>query len=87
MAGYCGIPAGATAVSLNVTVVDPTVVGNVALYPAGITPPATSTINYVTGITRANNAATLLNNGQLEVMCRQVSGTVDVVVDVNGYFQ
>ena len=87
MAGYCGIPAGATAVSLNVTVVDPAVVGNVALYPAGITPPATSTINYVTGITRANNAVVLLNNGQVEAVCRQVSGTLDVVIDVNGYFR
>ena len=87
IAGYCGIPAGATAVSLNITVVDPPVVGNVALYPAGITPPATSTVNYVAGITRANNAIVLLNNGQLEAICRQVSGTLHVVIDVNGYFR
>ena len=85
--GYCGIPAGATAVSLNITVVDPPVLGNVALYPAGITPPATSTINYVAGITRANNAVVLLNNGQLEAICRQVSGKLNVVIDVNGYFR
>jgi len=87
IAGYCGIPAGATAVSLNITVVDPPVIGSVALYPAGITPPATSTINYVAGVTRANNAVVLLNNGQLEAICRQVSGKLHVVIDVNGYFR
>jgi prepilin-type processing-associated H-X9-DG protein len=85
--GYCGIPAGATAVSLNVTVTDSTATGNVALYPASITAPATSTINYVVGITRANNAVTLLHNGQLEAICRPGPGTTHLIIDVNGYFQ
>jgi hypothetical protein len=87
IAGYCGVPATATSVSLNITVVDPAVMGNVALYPAGITPPSTSTINYNAGTTRANNAVVLLNGGQLEAICRQASGATDVVIDVNGYFQ
>jgi len=86
IAGYCGIPQGAIAVSLNVTVVGPSDNGNVALYPAGITTPGASAINYVTGLTRANNAVILLNGGQLEAVCRP-TGTTDLVIDVNGYFQ
>ena len=87
IAGYCNIPTGASAVSLNVAVTGPTANGNVALYPAGITTPGTSTINYVAGITRANNAVTLLNNGQLEAICRPGPGTTHLIIDVNGYFQ
>jgi hypothetical protein len=86
IAGNCGIPAGAVSVSLNVTVVGPTWAGSVVLYPAGITPPGASTINYVADLTRANNAVVLLNGGQLEAMCRQATGSTDLVIDVNGYF-
>jgi hypothetical protein len=47
-----------------------------------------STINYVAGQTRANNAVTRLGaSGTLEVYVGQSGGSVHVIVDVNGYFE
>jgi hypothetical protein len=47
-----------------------------------------STSNYATGQTRANNAVLRLGNGgAFTVFCGQAAGTVEFIVDVNGYFQ
>ena len=47
-----------------------------------------SSINYSAGQTRGNNAIVSLNAaGALTVRCVQASGTVDLIVDVNGYFE
>jgi hypothetical protein len=88
LAGPCGVPATAKAVSLNLTVTRPTVAGNLRLYPAGTPLPLVSTINYSAAQTRANNAIASLNAlGQVAVRCSQASGTVHVILDVNGYFE
>jgi len=88
LAGACGIPLTAKAISLNLTVTQPTAQGNVRVYPAGTSLPLVSTVNYVAGQTRANNAiASLSASGQVAVRCSQASGTVHVVLDVNGYFE
>jgi hypothetical protein len=88
VAGHCGIPADAKAVSLNVTATEPTLQGHVRLFPAGEAPPNISTVNYVAGLTRANNATGILNaDGDLAVFVSQASGTVHLVVDVNGYYR
>jgi hypothetical protein len=87
LAGRCGIPATAKAVSLNVTVTAPTTIGNLALSPAGSTA-STSTINYSAGQTRANNATIMVGTSAgLAVHCSQASGTTHVILDVNGYYQ
>jgi hypothetical protein len=87
IAGQCGVPTWARAVSVNLTVTQPTAQGNVRLYPGGSSPPLTSTLNYVPGLTRANNAIAVLGpDGDLGLACRQVSGTVHAIVDVNGFF-
>lgn len=88
LAGACGIPATAKAVSLNLTVTQPTAPGNLLVYPYGAPLPNASTLNYVAGRTRANNAIALLSSlGQVAVRCTQASGTAHVVLDVNGYFE
>ena len=88
LAGQCGIPATARAVSVNVTVTAPSATGNLRLYPAGMTSPGVSSINYAAGLTRGNNAIASLNTaGALTVRCVQAAGTVDLIVDVNGYFE
>ena len=88
VAGRCHIPTTASAVSVNVTVTQPTAAGNVRLYRAGIPVPLVSTVNYSSGQTRGNNAVVPLNEaGFLAVYCNQASGTVDLVLDVNGYFE
>jgi uncharacterized protein len=88
IAGKCGIPTGAKSVSLNVTVTEPTLQGHVRVFPAGQTPPNISTLNYVAGLARANNAVGILSAaGELAVFVAQASGTVHVVIDVNGYYE
>jgi large repetitive protein len=88
IAGHCGITAAAAAVSLNVTVTAPTTQGHLRLFPSGAALPSISTINYVAGQTRANNAITPLGTaGALGVYVNQSSGSVHVIIDVNGYFE
>jgi pimeloyl-ACP methyl ester carboxylesterase len=88
LAGLCGVPSTAKALSLNVTVVNPTATGFLTIYPGGSILPATSNINYRPGETRANNGVARLATGaSLSVFVGQASGTVDLVIDVNGYFQ
>ncbi len=88
LAGQCGIPPSARAVSVNVTVTAATAQGNLRLSPGGLPTPLVSTINYLAGQTRANNAVAPLNAlGELAVYCSQASGTAHFVLDVNGYFE
>jgi N-acetylmuramoyl-L-alanine amidase-like protein/List-Bact-rpt repeat protein len=85
-AGRCGIPSTATAVSVNVTVVNPSTTGSLSLSPVVST--STSTISFGPGQVRANNAVIGLNEaGGLAVFCGMPFGAVDYIVDVNGYFQ
>jgi predicted outer membrane repeat protein len=86
--GQCGIPADALFVSVNVTITQPTALGNLTFYATGTPIPLVSTINYRPGQTRANNAVIPLGtNGGFDVFCIQASGTVHFILDVNGYFQ
>lgn len=83
----CGVPATARAVSLNVTVTRATRAGFLRLSAAG-EDSVSSTINYAAGQTRANTAVVSLNeSGALAVLCGQAAGSVDVVLDVFGYFE
>jgi hypothetical protein len=87
-AGRCGVPSGATVLSINVTVTGSTANGDIQLYQAGIVPNPVPTINYSAGQTRANNAFLALGSaGDFVVKSDQATGTVHVIVDVNGYFQ
>jgi PQQ-like domain len=87
IASQCGIPADATAVSANVTITGPTAQGHLTFYPTGAPPPLASTINYRAGQTRANNAILRLGPaGNFDVSCAGI-GTVNLVLDVDGYFR
>jgi hypothetical protein len=90
--GTCGVPMSARAVSVNLTVVGPTGNGFLSVYPdAAGGPPTTSTLNFASGQTRANNVVSgLAAGGQgtfIVVPDVGGGGTVNVIVDVNGYFQ
>ena len=89
LAGTCGIPAGATALAVNVTVTGATASGNVRLFPADIEMPLVSTINYVAGLTRANNAIVGASaDGQVAITAHNASsGEVHLILDVTGYFE
>jgi hypothetical protein len=87
----CGVPATAKAVALNITVDAPTMNGYLTLFPGGDGLPQTSTINFKTGRTIANNAVLPLSfdgRGNLTIFVGMPpSGQVDVILDVDGYFQ
>ncbi|HEY6930263.1 MAG TPA: hypothetical protein VJA66_11355 [Thermoanaerobaculia bacterium] len=84
----CGVPGTAQVISINVTITQPTTAGQLVLYASGTANPNTATIDYSAGQTRANNAILLPNaGGVITVQCAQGSGTVDFILDVNGYFQ
>lgn len=86
--GRCGLPATAWAVALNVAVTAPTATGFFRVYPGGTPAPATSTLNYAAGKTRANNATLSLGPaGDLAVFCGQPTGSAHLILDVTGYFE
>ncbi len=89
-AGSCGIPPGARALSANVTVTGSTGAGNLRLHAADAPVPATSTLNFTPGATRAAIALVPVSPAD-ELSAFRVwndsPGTVHVIVDVNGYFE
>jgi hypothetical protein len=88
LAGRCGVPSSARAVSVNLTVTAPDSQGFLTAHPGGTSVPLASDINYRIGQTRANNAIIYLGvAGDARVFCGQPSGAVHFVLDVNGYFQ
>lgn len=87
LGGVCGIPVSAKAVALNVTVVAPPAGGWLTLYPAGVTRPLASTINFRTGKTRANNAVTALSPSTQLAIYNGGTHAVHVIIDVSGWFE
>jgi Collagen triple helix repeat (20 copies) len=85
VAGACGVPVGASAVSFNFTVVRTQGLGWLAAYPEGGTWGGTSTLNYVANQIVANNAIVPLGaNGGITAF---VSGAqADLIIDINGYY-
>lgn len=88
-ANHCGIPFDAYAIAVNITVVSPTGNGYLRLFPPTEAEPNTSNINFSSGQTRANNAILPLSLNLAEtfaVLPGMAEGTVNVVIDVSGYF-
>ena len=87
-AGQCGLPADALAVASNVTVVSPAAPGDLRVSPGGVVT-LTSTIDFVAGRTRANNVTIGLTGDPLGSVWieNDSTGSVDVVLDVSGYFK
>jgi hypothetical protein len=84
----CGVPVGARAVAVNVTVTGSTGPGHLRLWATGEARPVSSTINFAAGVTRANNAVLrLAADGSVSVFCSMASGSTHLVVDVTGYFE
>jgi hypothetical protein len=85
LAGQCGIAVGAQAVSLNVTVVSPTGLGYVLLYPQGGSQPVVSTLNFTVGQTVANAAIVPLSASGSITVAAALSNT-ELLIDTNGYY-
>jgi hypothetical protein len=83
VAGRGGVPAGATAVVLNVTVTGTQGAGYLTVFPCGSATPTASNVNFVAGDTRANAVVAKVGDGG--AVCFVSNVGIDLVVDVNGY--
>lgn len=78
------VPANATAVSLNVTAVNPVSAGFVTVWPCSADRPVASNLNYVAGRVVPNGViAPIGSNGKV---CLYSRSETDLVVDVAGWF-
>ncbi len=84
VAGRGGVPADATAVVLNVTVVDAKGSGYVTVYPCGTSRPNASNLNYLYGSTIPNAVITKI--GTDGRVCLYTHSPTHLIADVNGYF-
>jgi len=83
------IPAnGVMAVALNVTSTNPTTTSYLTVYPAGTTRPTASNLNFVAGQVVPNRVIVTVGfvNGVGRITIFNHAGSVDVVVDANGWF-
>ena len=81
-----GVPADATAVVLNATVTGASTASHLTLWPAGVARPMASNLNWSHGWTVAN-AVTVKLGGSGKVSVYNAQGSVDVVLDVVGYYR
>jgi hypothetical protein len=90
----CGVPATAQAVAINVTIVAPTDLGNLRVYPAGTALPVASLLNWAANDNPvANGTIVGLGNVSGKHLSVRVdmppgsTGQVHTLADVTGYFQ
>jgi hypothetical protein len=80
----CGIPANASAYSLNATVVPAGGLGYLSLFPTGRNQPLVSTLNSPDGRIVAN--AAIVPTGTAGSIDAYVTDTTHLILDINGYF-
>jgi hypothetical protein len=82
--GRGGVPSGAKAVTLNVTVTGSATAGSVTVWPSGLALPNTPNVYYSSGQTICNAVmAKVGGNGRLRL---NASKPAHVIADVVGYF-
>jgi Carboxypeptidase regulatory-like domain len=87
LAGRAGIPAtGASAVAAHITATAATAAGHVTVFPAAGTRPATSVVNFAASETASDSAVVPLGTGGRIALYNGSSGTVQLAVDVAGYY-
>ena len=81
------VPAGAKAITCNVTVVNTTAQGFLAINPGGITAVNAAAANWSAAGQILNNGVSLTLNGNREVtVVAGGGGTTDFILDVTGYY-
>jgi uncharacterized repeat protein (TIGR01451 family) len=82
--GVNGIPAGAAAVSINVTVEDPSAAGWISVFPCATPPAIASSLNFSAGEVVANAVITPVD--ALGRVCFRASADTHLISDVSGWF-
>lgn len=78
------VPAGTTAVVLNVTAASPHAAGHVSAFPAGGTA-SVSDLNFVAGQTTANLVVAKLGTGGAVALVNASTGSTRLIADLQGY--
>ncbi len=80
----CGIPATATAYSLNVAVVPADTLGYLTVWPTGQVQPLVATLNSLDGRIKSN--AAIVGAGAEGAISVFATDTTALILDINGYF-
>lgn len=83
-AGLGGIPGGASAVDLNTTVADGTAPSYLTVWPDELPQPVVSDLNWTPGDLASNATLEGVIDGRVDLYNN--AGSVDTIVDVDGYF-
>jgi hypothetical protein len=79
-----GVPSGAKAVVLNVTVTDTSQGSWLTVWPEGVAEPNSSDLNWSPGVTVANMVVVQVNGDRIDI--GNALGSVDVLVDAVGWY-
>ena len=84
--GDCTIPGSATAIAANVTAVNPTAPSYLTVFPGDASKPNSSNLNWNASSPPTPNQITvaLASDGSIKMF--NLSGSIDIVVDIVGYF-
>lgn len=85
--GDCTIPNGATGLSLNVAIVNPTAPSFLTVFPGQTTKPLAASLNWVAGQAPTPNGVTASLGADGSLSFYNLAGTVDLAVDVVGYYE
>lgn len=85
--GDCTIPTGATGVTMNVAIVNPTGNSFLTVFPGDASKPLAANLNWVTGQAPTPNAVTAALGADGTLSFYNLTGTVDLAVDINGYYE
>ena len=82
----CAVPVDASAVAMNVTIANPNAASYLTVFPAGVTVPLASSLNWTGGQAPTPNALTSDIGDGGQVSFYNKFGSVDVLADIVGYF-
>lgn len=85
VAGANGVPANATAVVMNVAVLQEQAAGWVAVYPGTGSPPGVANLSFTKGKAVTNLVTAKVSGGEVSFR-NGSSGTVELVADLQGYY-
>ena len=85
--GNCEIPTTATGIATNITAVFPTADSYLTVYPSDAPRPTASNLNWVAASPPTPNQVTVGLSADGAIGVYNHAGTVDVVVDIVGYYQ
>ncbi|MCU1366899.1 MAG: hypothetical protein JWL72_1496 [Ilumatobacteraceae bacterium] len=86
--GNCVIPATATGIATNATVVNPSASSYITIFPADASPrPTASNLNFVARAAPTPNQVTVGLSATGAISAYNLSGTVDLLLDIVGYYE